>query len=114
MVRDQRDPARVGAALLNELHALRVDGFVDEPTACDAADCLHRYRISDVQSEGPLERYGDPRDYKVEVETIVRRIPTRRELREMPIERFELMGGGRVPGPRIVPKPKPDGGRIHG
>lgn len=63
-----RDPTAVGAALLNELEAIKQDvkskpwnGNPTQPTL-RAADLLPRYEIPDFIDADPIVKYGRPQD----------------------------------------------------
>jgi hypothetical protein len=76
MARDQRDPKAIGELLL------RSGAYRRERLSTVADDLLSNgadsFPIPNVKSEGPLERYGDPRGYDVRVTTTIERIPIER------------------------------------
>jgi hypothetical protein len=80
-MRDLRDPTAIGDLLLGS--RVRVGTAAQNGSILAAADELPRFLIPQTRGdESPLERYGDPRTYDVEVETTIRRVPV------MPIERL--------------------------
>jgi len=75
--RDLRDPTAIGRLLLDGAGSPAYGAR----SIVARADELPRYLLPQTPGdESPVEKYGDPRLYDVEVVTVRRRVPTRRGL----------------------------------